>query len=46
MLTIPPDADKGRYTLLTGMYIPGAERLTTPAGEDAVQLATLTVETQ
>jgi hypothetical protein len=46
VLTIPPDADEGRYTLLTGMYVPGAERLTTPAGEDTVRLATLTVETQ
>jgi hypothetical protein len=46
VLTIPPDAGEGRYTLLTGMYIPDAERLTTPAGEDAVRLATLIVETQ
>jgi hypothetical protein len=46
VLTLPPDADEGRYTLLAGMYTPGAERLTTPAGEDAVRLATLIVEAQ
>jgi hypothetical protein len=46
VLTIPPDAGEGRYTLLAGMYTPGAERLTTPAGEDAVRLATLIVEAQ
>jgi hypothetical protein len=43
-LTIPPDIPAGDYVLLTGMYIPGAERLTTPDGTNAVSLIAITKE--
>ena len=45
-LTIPPDAPAGDYTLATGLYIPNRERITTPAGSDTIQLATITVESE
>ena len=45
-LSIPLDAPPGDYTLSTGLYIPGGERLLTPGGADAIPLATITVEVQ
>ncbi|MFQ6099794.1 MAG: hypothetical protein ACE5OS_00965, partial [Anaerolineae bacterium] len=54
VLTIPPDAPAGDYTLFAGLYVPGGgvlslskgERLTAPDGTDAVPLTTISVETQ
>ncbi|MBE9508748.1 MAG: hypothetical protein IMY86_11955, partial [Chloroflexi bacterium] len=43
-LTIPPAASAGDYTLSTGLYIPGGERLTTPDGSDAIHLTRVTVQ--
>ncbi|MCP4539320.1 MAG: hypothetical protein GY832_19465 [Chloroflexi bacterium] len=45
-LTIPPDTPAGDYTLSTGLYVPGGERILTPAGADAIPLTTITVEVQ
>ena len=44
ILTIPPDAPAGDYTLSTGLYVPGGERLSTPDGTGATPLTTITVE--
>ena len=46
VLTIPPDAPAGDYTLYAGLYVPGGERLTTPDGSDAIHLTTITVQAQ
>jgi hypothetical protein len=46
-LTVPRDAPTGDYDLIAGLYAPGSgpgaggERLTTPAGSDAVSLGTV-----
>jgi hypothetical protein len=45
-LAIPSDAPAGDYTLLTGLYVPGGERLTTPDGQNTILLATITVQAQ
>jgi hypothetical protein len=42
VLTLPADAS-GAYTVVTGLYLPGDDRLFTPEGADAVPLATVTV---
>jgi len=44
VLTVPPDAPPGDYTLSTGLYVPDGERLTTPAGSDAIPLAVIPVQ--
>lgn len=46
LLTVPDDASSGTdYELITGMYVsPGGERLTTPDGQAAISLTTLTAE--
>ena len=41
VLDIPSDVTTDDYTLLTGLYIPGSERLTTHDGSSAVSLITL-----
>jgi hypothetical protein len=46
ILTIPPDAPAGEYTLSAGLYIPGGERLAAPDGTDAVTLTTISLGTQ
>ncbi|NIV38922.1 MAG: hypothetical protein GWN58_58740, partial [Anaerolineae bacterium] len=46
LLSIPPDAPAGEYTLSAGLYVPGGERLTAPDGTDAVTLATIALRTQ
>jgi hypothetical protein len=46
ILTIPPDAPAGEYTLSAGLYIPGGERLAAPDGTDVVTLATISLGTQ
>lgn len=43
VLHIPPDALVGDYTLSAGLYA-GGERLTTPAGSDAIPLAVIPVQ--
>jgi hypothetical protein len=45
-LTIPPDAPGGDYTLSTGLYVPGGERLTDEDGTDVVTLTTVAVQAQ
>jgi hypothetical protein len=37
-LTLPADAPGGPYTLVAGMYRPGAARLKTPEGQDIIEL--------
>jgi len=44
ILTVPPDAPMGEYTLQAGLYVPGGERLTAPDGSNAIPLATITTE--
>jgi len=44
ILTVPPDAPMGEYTLQAGLYVPGGERLTAPDGTNAIPLATITTE--
>ena len=46
VLALPAGALAGDYTLSAGLYVPGAERLTTPDGTGAVPLITITVEAQ
>ncbi|MCK4470178.1 MAG: hypothetical protein KAW49_00180, partial [Anaerolineae bacterium] len=46
ILTIPPDAPAGDYTLYAGLYVPGGKRLTAPDGSDAIHLTTITVQAQ
>ncbi len=46
VLTIPPDAPTGDYTLYAGLYVPGGKRLTAPDGSDAIHLTTITVQAQ
>ncbi len=44
VLTIPPDAPPGSYTLFTGLYIPDGVRLKAADGSDAITLITLSAE--
>jgi len=46
VLTIPPDAPAGNYTLSAGLYVPGGERITATDGSDAIRLTTITVQAQ
>jgi hypothetical protein len=43
-LTLPREASGGQYTLLAGLYVPGGQRLVTPAGADAAQVLTITLQ--
>jgi hypothetical protein len=42
-LALPADATPGVYTVVTGLYLPGGDRLFTPGGDDAVPLSAITV---
>jgi hypothetical protein len=42
-LSLPADASPGVYTVVTGLYLPGGDRLVTPEGADAIPLITFTV---
>ncbi len=44
VLTIPPDAPPGPYTLSAGLYVPDGGRLTAPDGSDVITLITLSAE--
>ncbi len=44
VLTVPPDAPTGKYTLQAGLYDPGGKRLITPEGSNAIPLTTITIE--
>lgn len=43
VLTLPPDALSGTYTLQTGLYLPGDGRLITPDGLDVIRLTEIEV---
>jgi hypothetical protein len=43
-LTIPAGADEGAHTLAAGLYLPGGERLTDPAGNDSIPLGNVEVQ--
>jgi hypothetical protein len=42
-ITVPGEASSGQYALLTGLYVPGGERLFTPGGADATRVLTITL---
>jgi hypothetical protein len=46
VLTLPTDMSAGDYTLSTGLYIPGDERLTAPDGSSAIQVTTVSTQKQ
>jgi len=46
VLTLPTDISSGDYTLSTGLYIPGNERLTAPDGSNAIQVTTVSTRKQ
>ena len=46
VLTLPTDMSSGDYTLSTGLYIPGDERLSAPDGSSAIQVTTISTRKQ